>query len=199
MRPVRGFTLVELLVAIALLAVVTLATAATLTSGWMVWQRLQAYEVQDQWVMVFFHQIRRDLSNARLFAPVGFHGEYDTLSFPALVPAGEGFQTIPEELGRIGYFFETAKQRLCRSQTPYRMVSRKGLKDSFQTVLTGIDRVRFSYYAWDSLNEGGTWADSLSSTQLPLAVKVEIQYKDASNGIRKDQSLIVYLPAGKIR
>ena len=72
----RGLTLVELLVASALMALVAGASVATLSGGFKVWQRLQALGQQSQWTEVAFDEIRRDLRNTRRFSLIPFEGTY---------------------------------------------------------------------------------------------------------------------------
>ena len=54
-----GLTLVELLVTVALMALVAGACAATFAGGLRVWERLTALGARQAWVPVAFDEIRR--------------------------------------------------------------------------------------------------------------------------------------------
>lgn len=194
-----GLTLVELLITVSLVALIAGAVVATFAGGIQVWQRLQVYGAREQWVQTAFHQLRRELRNARRFEPIRFEGTYDVFSFPALVSTGleEGLQV--EEVGQVGYFFDSPRRTLCQSQHPYRVLRRFRLKDSCSPVLTGIDRLRFSYPAVDSDTNSSSWSDSWSSSQPPLAVKVEVRFHDSSIQRPHVYSLIVHLPTAAVR
>lgn len=187
----RGFTLVELLVTISLLVFVAGAVAATFSGGMRLWQRVQARGAGSEAAQIAFEQLRRDLRSARHFTPIGFEGEFDRVSFPGIALDE---RSDLEELGRVGYFFDEAHHRLCRSHEPYRLVRRFGLRDHCTTVMGELDRVRFSYYTFDAASRSGEWTGSWSSPEPPLAVKVEIRYHDPTGRVSQRESLVVHLP-----
>jgi type II secretory pathway pseudopilin PulG len=190
-----GATLIELLVTVALLTVVAGTMMATFVGGVTVSERLQAQGTQDQWLQVVLGEFRRDLRSARRFQPILFEGSYDAVSFASLVPSGADASPDSGEVGQLGYFWDSARHRLCRSHHPYRWLRQVRLKDSCDPVFTQIDRVRFSYYTVDPQSETSTWSTSWSSADPPLAVKVEVGYQDHVTQRPVTHSLIVPLPA----
>ncbi|MBI3011075.1 MAG: hypothetical protein HYY58_01090 [Candidatus Omnitrophica bacterium] len=202
MKPYRlkatGLTLVELLVTLALLAAVIGTVAATFAGGVRVWERLEARGTRDQWVQVALEQLRHDLHNLRAFEPIGFEGSYDEFAFPALVPVDVEGAPSHDEVGRLGYFFDQIHQRLCRSRHSYRTLRGHRVKDACDTVLAEVDRLRVRYGALDPDTNVLTWSESWSSAEIPLAVKIEVGYRDASTQRSASRSLLVLLPAASI-
>jgi prepilin-type N-terminal cleavage/methylation domain-containing protein len=192
----RGFTLVELLVTVTLVSFVGATVVAAVSGCLRVWERINAQGRQEEWVRVAFDQLRRDLRSARTFRPVPFEGAYDAVSFPTVVTADLRDGSTVDTIGRTGYYFNSFQGTLCRSQQPYQLVRRVGVKDRCQTVLTGVKRVRFSFYRPDTETQGGGWSGAWDSAAPPLAVKVEVGYHEQARGPLKSQTLLVYLPLG---
>lgn len=193
-----AFTLVELLVTLALLAVVAATTAATLAGGLRVWERLQSQGGRERAAQVAFTQFQQDLRGMRRFAPIPFEGEYDAFSFAALVPVETETGEVSDELGRLGYFFDGGRQLLCRSRHAYRVVRRHRLKDACDPVLTDVDRIRFAYYAFDAKAGGFAWSSRWETETLPLAVKVEMSYEDPATRRLATETVVVPLPLGTV-
>ena len=192
-RDGRGLTLVELLVVVALMALIAGTVGATFAGGFRVWERLQAHGTQAQWIALAFDQFRRDVRALRQFTPIQLAGDYDTLSFPSVVPLGTVGEMDVEEMGRIGYFFDSARQRLCRSLQPYRLARRARVRDACAPVLTQVERLRFSYYGVQPDDHTLGWSSAWSSKQPPMAVKLEMRYADPATQQRRTDSLVVPL------
>lgn len=174
-KNLTGFTLVELLVTSALLALMAGAVVATLAGALKVWQRAEDRGTNDQWVQVAFHQVRQDLQNVRRFKPIPFEGDYESFSFPTVITRSTAPETEVEALGERGYFFDWNRRNLCRSEHPYQGLRRVRLTDSCSPVLTGLDRLRFSYYGFDPHTNTYDWSATWSSPEPPVAVKMEIR------------------------
>mgnify|MGYP001571234000 FL=1 len=192
-RSRRGLTLVELFVTLVLFALIAATLAATFAGGVKVWERFQTVGAREQWLQVAFDQFRRDLHDARRFQPIPFQGAYDAVSFPALVlTAAEARDD--QELGRVGYFWDGTRRRLCRSHESYRRLAHAGLKDTCEAVISDLDRLRLSYYTWDPADEAYEWSSSWSASEPPLAVKLELTYSEPSSRRAVTQALIVHVP-----
>lgn len=175
-RP-QGLSLVELVVSLSLVAMISGSTMATLSGGLAVWDRIQQHGVQQQWFQVAFEGLRRDLRSMRRFEPIGFTGDYDAVSFPAVLGAG-GALTATEgnELGCVAYFFDSGRQRLCRSRIPYRRFASTRIKSACEPMLEGIRSIRFSYYVQEEHGSSFRWTGRAEGPEPPLAVKMEIRY-----------------------
>ena len=189
----RGLTLVELLVTLMLFALIAATLTATFAGGFKVWARFQTGGAREPWLQVAFEQFRRDLHDARRFQPISFQGAYDMVSFPALVSTATDTGDF-QELGRVGYFWDGARRRLCRSHAPYRRLSHTSLKETCETVISDLNRLRLSYCTWDATEGAYRWSSSWSAKEPPLAVKLELTYDEPSTRRAVTQSLIVQVP-----
>ena len=187
-------TLVELLVTLSLVALVAGTIVATFSGGIGVWERIQRHGARDQWVDVAFDEIRRQLQSSRRFSKIKFQGEHDELSFATVVPWARRGEPAHDEPGRMAYYFDSSRRRLCRSETAYRLLRRRDVREGCRVVLESVARARFSYYAVDPDGRSGSWADSWDEDDPPLAVKVELSYDDPATRRPLAYTLIVHLP-----
>jgi len=190
----RAMTLVELLITMALSALVLATVIATLAGGLSLWERLQGQGRQSQWVQVAFDQIRRDLHNVQRFQRIPFEGTYEEVSFPAMISSegAEGERVV--ELGAVRYYMDSTQRRLCRSQAAYRHLRDARARETCAPVLQGVERLRMTYYLADREHETFRWVEHWSAPEVPLAVKMQISYHDASTMQLVARTLIVALP-----
>ena len=198
----RAFTLVELLVSLCFVVVVGATVFAIFSGGFRIWDRLQNTGAHNQMLQVVLEEMRRDLSNCRSFEPIGFVGQYDEVSFPKL----EIFQFARgrlieerEELGRVGYFFDSYHRTLCRSKQSYRIIRHTRMKESASILLTDVDKVRFSYCAFDPSSGNATWSNRWEEKTFPFAIKIEVDYQNAATHQQEKQSLFVPLYAAQMQ
>jgi len=94
MKNQRGFTLVEILIALSIAAVLTVSLAGVLRGAVTTWRALRAQARMDQRARVVIDRMGRDLRNAVTVPGNPFQGEPDRLSF-CTVRARYG-ETSPE-------------------------------------------------------------------------------------------------------
>ena len=197
-RRERGLTFVELLISISLVGVIALTLFGVLSGAFNIWERVQGSGSQDRLVEFTLEQIRRDLCSARFFEPVGFEGAYDQVSFPSLVIMTyrrDKSELEVDEPGRVGYWFDSGRGALCRSEHGYRLIRRYRLRDGRRPVLLGLRRVRFSYAKLQADGKAVDWSGSWEPKDgHPAAVKIEIGYLDEKSREERSRSLLVPLP-----
>lgn len=193
-RTKKGLTLVEVLLTVSLVAVVSLAIFHALANGLKLWQRSNAFALEED-VAIFFAKLESDLKNSFVYFPWPFEGKETRLTFPTLMilPADKvktaGQLVYERQMGRVEYFWDAADETIYVRQANYGLA----MKDEFfpeRPVLTGVSKVRFEYYRPPS---GGENADA-SRALLPYWVKVSLVLK----GEPQEQPLerIMILPQG---
>jgi len=163
----RGFTLVEMLVAASLMALVAGTTVAALNGGLSVWERASGVSRHEEAALITFSQLRRDLHNARRFSPIRFDGSYDAFTFAAAEASGDNPEGIAE-LGQLGYHVNGRHHTLCRTFVPYRRLRRARMRDQCHAVLGEIQKIRAAYF------NGAGWQERWEEEELPLAVKLAV-------------------------
>lgn len=190
-RLVWGFTLVELLVSISLMALVGGVCVAMLNAGLGIWQRAQDYGRYDQQVLITLEQLRRDLQRSRKFSLIPFDGRLNRFAFATVDDAGG---TSAPEIGQLGYFIDYQEQVLCRSFVPYRLLRHRRIDDNCRPVLSGVHRIEFAYLV---SQEGGLrWTRRWDSPVLPQAVRVSLTLKAEGQEVGPFSSIIPLMNTG---
>jgi len=198
----RGWTLLETLVALALVAFVGMATFSMVAGGFRLWERLREDGVQQRHVWLALEQMRQDLGRSRPFLPIPFKGTYDKISFPGPVPVvfqdpRSGQQWEAEEMGEIAYTWDSLQGFLHRSQIPYRFLRRHAVHEKGKVVSEGLRRIRFSY--GKPIPGGGAmeWRSLWEEEEWPMAVKIEVEYQDGQTQRIETWHLVVPLSVRK--
>ena len=190
----RGFTLIEMLVTVALVSLVGATVVAAVSGCLRVWGKVTAYGDTTSWAEVAFEGIRRDLHQIKAFTPIAFKGEYDSVSFSAVVHSVLPDGQEVSEIGQVGYYFDNQRRRLCRAKHPYRLMRRARLNDQCDAVMDHVSRARFSYFKPKTDTSEAGWGSSWEAPQPPIAVKVEVNYDERTVGKVSPQVLLVNVP-----
>ncbi|MFC1807264.1 hypothetical protein ACFL0T_02720 [Candidatus Omnitrophota bacterium] len=147
-----------------------MAIYSSLSSGLRIWNRINI-EVPEENVNILFDKLRVDLRNSFEYNGMIFSGGIEGVEFPTIVGSRQlGAKTV----GRISYKYDSFARALKRVQRDYAQVyADKGGFEGY--VLTGLRRIRFSYYSFDEQKREYIWKKEWASGFLPLAVRVEVE------------------------
>lgn len=182
----RGLTLVEVLVAAVIVAIMAGAFYTTLSQGIRLWRR--AVEEKPELKMdLFFDRIQSDLRNAFSYAPAGFAGTEDALQFFALA---RGFPV------RVRYYYDQDRGIIYRDEIRYEKILYPK-SDAGQApprpVMEHIKNLSLEYYMRDKEYKF-YWKQKWSKDCFPRAVKILMDYGQAEP---KSISRIVNVPAAE--
>jgi type II secretion system protein J len=191
----RAFTLIELILSIAIMAIVLVAINAVLFSALRLRERTSA-SVEDSLPLEQSLEIlRRDLQGATPPSSNGIlAGSFKAGAVTSLgssLPVAIEFNTttgIPNdkepwgEVQRVSYGLRPSADRTAVGQNLYRNVTRNLLalippQPDEQWMMSGVDRIEFSCY--DGLQWRSDWDTTLMDTNLPSAVRVRILLANA--------------------
>jgi type II secretion system protein J len=170
----KGFTLVEILIALAILAMIVASTFTIFRSASKSWQKGETRSERYQNARSAISKMSTEISQAVVnSSPLcKFTGDKNTVSFVSFVSTGSGVF----ELSEIKFWLDTDKKLLMSNDdvdpdydfTTY---------DHSDVLSGGISELEFSY------SDGSAWTDTWNSDQvlgigLPKAVKVKIKVED---------------------
>lgn len=194
MKNERGFTLVEMLLAVTLFAIVMSSGFGVFKMGLQIWTRMQGHSSVERKTLLSLEKIGRDLRTAiripeqkeSLRKPeIEYGGSNQEFSFPALVTkAGKkGVQTT--QFGRMTYRFESSAKVLCKQQenaTDF-YLKRPAPCDP---VAQGIQSAKFRYWLYDKIGKEYDWYDEWEMTSgLPKAVSLSFVQNPTLKGVKK--------------
>ncbi len=166
-----AFTLVELLIAVSIFSVVSIAIYSTFSSGASVLRRLNNIDFIQQRILLKSERFSRELRELPGCRKQLFSGSKTKISFPG------NSDDIPS---RITYYFDNSSLCLMRvvdklSQiiTPEGKVDAR-FKSKPAVFLSKIKEVKFSYLNLDLIKNEYNWIDEWTQDYLPAAVKLAV-------------------------
>lgn len=181
-----GFTLLELLLVSALVALVAAVMASALAAGFRVWQR--AGSRTDESIAVALEMIARDVRNATPSRVVPFRGANGAVDIPSLVPGSER-ETACSYPGIVRYEHDAARRTLERVTQVF-LLPEPG-KEFRSTVLESVESFRLSYAA--APGEGSTaWnGEWMTSSNFPGAVRIQLVYSEGESRFERDRTILL--------
>jgi prepilin-type N-terminal cleavage/methylation domain-containing protein len=171
-----GFTLVELLIVSAIIAVISLAIFSSFSSGLRIWKRV-SQPIAEEDASFFFERLGGELRQAVLIRDAGFQGMEGRMEFPSLIFSK---RMNKRTVGKLAYTFDPEKGVISRSAADYSAMF-TGASPPPAAVLNRVSRARFSFYRFNPETRRFEWLDSLTTGEMPLAVRVELQLKGSSD------------------
>jgi prepilin-type N-terminal cleavage/methylation domain-containing protein len=177
-----GFSLIELLVVCAILAVVITAIGACLAGGIRVWDAARRFHVGESDAILALEHMRRDLGGTFIFGEIPFEAGREHLSFPGIVRESA---SEAGKLATIVYKFNRGTLgTLTRETTEYpdgRVHSELLLSDALD--------IQFNVIAPESQLR-------LANTGLPARVEIDIVIQEQGQDQSMKLSRSISLPAG---
>jgi len=181
----RAFSLVELLIAVSIFSIVSIAIYATFASGAGVLRRINNIDLVQQRILLKTERLSRELREQPACRKQLFQGDKTKISFCANI------DYFPY---RLTYYFDRSANALKRvADRLDKIIDEKGnldpaLSSAPAIFLSKVKEVSFSYLYLDLTKKDYLWTDTWQQDYLPVAVKFII-----SNEKQKYEST-VYLP-----
>ena len=172
-RSSRGFTLVELLIALTIFSIIAVSVYSVFRAGIKLWKGNNAAFDADRTARLFFDTAASDMRNAFIYPGMDITGASDSFSFTALVTVGAADSSPHVEIARVSYIFDKEAGVIRRKVA--------GKEEGFDVIYaktaefpSGEGQVSFSYcykpksgvgpYEWK-----GVWA---LKDKLPRGVRI---------------------------
>ncbi len=174
----RGFTLVEILIALAILAMIVASTFTIFRSSSISWQKGEERSQRYHTARVAMGRMEIEISQAVISenSLCRFNGGASEIKFVSFVSTAEGVF----ELAEIGYWLDEDEKLLMRNEDidpDYDFLT----QDHSDILADNISELEFSYYdgalwssEWDSEDEAEETSEQETGV-LPKAVKIKIK------------------------
>lgn len=184
-----GLTFVEMLIVVAMIAMISLAIYSVFNSGAKIWQKINKNILKED-LNIFLDKFSSDLRNCFKFKGIEFYGTEDELHFASIVDSDNIADNTP---GEIVYSYNAWSKSILRQQRDF---SQLYLDSSgrVQHILDGVVSVRFLYYFYEQKKNKFLWVDEwIDKDTLPVAVRVELELEDADS--IKKYIRTIYIPS----
>lgn len=167
-----AFTLVELLIAMAIFSVVSIAIYSTFSSGTKVLRRLNNTDLTQQKILLKIERLSRELRQQPACRKPIFAGAKTKISFAA---------NIDNFPSRLTYYFNSANYTILRVVDKLdEIIDLDGTLDpnphsAPSIFLTKVSDLKFSYLYLDLSKNAYLWTEIWEQEILPLAVKFIIK------------------------
>ena len=201
-RRERGFTLLELLIAMTLLGLLMLGLFGGLRLGARVWEAGDTRSVDRARVEAVQRFVRTYLGQARPLAgadrtgddTIAFIGRRDRLDFATVLPphlSTGGFAhaalSLAERENGYGLIFE--HQALQRRDDGRAELTRLDEAEN-AVLLDNIEEIEFSYFGQRNRDEDARWTDRWDDDQgLPLLVRVRVVFPESDRRVWPDLTI----------
>jgi general secretion pathway protein J len=203
-RASAGFTLLETVVALTLLAVMLAMLFAGLRAGLRAWESGSGRGDQADQALLAYSFLRKEITSAfpwrfkdPLAVRIAFKGERDRLRFVSMRPAevgggGLAFVSFDVELPRGGNTTGRLTMRRTMATSEQRDFGPIEEAEKF-TLLDGVSHARFEYFGAENETAQPVWSDKWDSLQrLPSHVRLELKL-----GERTLPTIVVALMVGE--
>ena len=189
-RDRRGFTLLELIVAAALVGAAAMVVAGAFAAGLRIFERTRQFGGYGEAVLAM-EIMQKDLHNAVPFRMGEFRGGRTWIEIPLVVRRPGPTEDVGG-LGRVRYEVGRNGHTLDRVTTVY--VSPDHSEEERETVISVLDGMRFAFGSKGTDDAVPvSWVDEWTNpTNLPVAVRMVMDSKQ--NGERIETSRMVVLP-----
>jgi len=164
----KGFNLVELLIAVSIFSVVSIAIYSTFSSGVSILRRVKKIDFASQKMLLKAEKFARELRAQSAYKKQLFQGNKTRISFPG------DKDKFPSRITYYldGSFFMRCEDKLDTIITEGNLDPE--LKAKPEIFMLKVKEVNFSYLYLNLIKNEYGWTDEWSEKFLPIAVKVLI-------------------------
>lgn len=166
----RAFTLIELMVVIAIVGLVAGVVVASFSGGIGVWESASILTHVEREAYFGAESIRRDIAGTFDFHDLGFKGAADNVSFPGLVPVADAEGATRFRIGTVKYLHDAAGKSLERLTWQYPYTEESAFPE---IIAEGVESIRFSYLAAGADTDDGWVSDWEAATNFPAAFRMD--------------------------
>ena len=195
----KGFTLIELVIATTIAALVGMGIYKTFSNGITVWRWIERNKPATD-SMIFFEKLAFDLRNLCSFDGVFLEGSEHSIAFfigndHYLSMAEEALLDSKDDIGpplsKVRYEYDPVRQELSRHS--YAIGQEKPIED--MVVLSEVSKMRFFFYDFNS-GEGVFSESQAPGAAVPYAVGIELQFRGSDSSMDNFKKIII-VPLGK--
>ena len=185
----RGFTLVEVLLVTAILALAVGALAATLGAGIRALDTARFFQAAECGSLAGLEKMEQDFSRVSPCRTLQFKGRMMSVSFPVAIGVPESADRTP---GTARYAFDPVEKSIRRQVWSFTAL--EPADAGGETVVERAVSCSFSYYKRpQGRSVGGTWLNEWTDgTNLPDGVRLDLQLERNTGILRTRRTFLLF-------
>ena len=190
----RGsFTLIELIVSVAILSVIVVSIYSVFSLGVRTWRRGNE-NTSLQKIRIGLLKMENELKRSFFFSKVPFRGTSSEIIFPLAIKVEEA-----ERVYIVTYYIDDDKATGFKNLMRREMVFSDGLKDEevLEKKLFSAASIQFGYpFKSGDISDSIEWQDSWGEPQgnMPSGVRITFKIDDGN----EDYNKVVIIPQGRL-
>jgi len=174
MRRGRGFTLIEVMVALTIFSAIAVSIGACVMSGLRIWNNIKNVNFAKANFILDMDRVAGELRRTIDIPEIGFEGKSLEVSFP--------FVDGKNAVVRLAYLYDPEKKALFRKVTTLRAIlDKKDDKEYSEEEFMQLEDFLVTYFDFDKEKEAYLWDKEWTKDQGPFrAVKLEGKFKGES-------------------
>lgn len=193
-----AFTLIEVLIVTAIVAMISATIATCLSAGIRAWEEAYRFGTEERHVLLGLEMMEKDIINLLPFTGVGISGMENQIVF-AMPPAKKSYIASGNVISQIWginvvkYFLDREKNAIYRKQWHY--PQEENLANTGEILIRNVDTFKLEYYECASDGTGaGEWKPEWNSrTNFPAAVRLIVNIAEQGKKIQLKRTIV--LPA----
>lgn len=205
----KAFTIMELLIAASIFAVISLCLYSAFSGGIRVWRRQEQGFRSGQAVRLALDMMAKELRNSMKYSQPAAQTptleEENTLQFIGEAKRVSFMTAAGGNIAKVSYYFDSEpdKKGLLKKVV---VLQKEGFKEANQkeeTLISGVDDLLFEY-AYQGEEEGAVpeWKEAWPAQQkglIPSGVRITLEFsKGAKQEGREIFRKTVFIPAGQL-
>lgn len=194
----RGFTLLELLIAVTIFSIAAVAIYSSFNVGIRAWRKAEdSYKIRQE-ARHALDRIGRELRNAVNFTPMPFDGSSNYVSFSRALKISDSKGGYSEGILKITYTFDANAKAVYYILQTYQE-SAKDESGTKSLLTSGISdfKLKYAYRQGDEI----IWEDNWKKEEklIPFGMKVSLSYPLQEEAQTVEFSETVLIPTGVLK
>jgi prepilin-type N-terminal cleavage/methylation domain-containing protein len=163
----KGFTLIELIIAVTIFSLVAVGVARTFFSGMKLWNKAKE-DISAAGLFLSVESIASELRQSANVKSIGFEGSATHVSFPLVVG---------NAILKVTYKFDLSTKRLIRTTVLLKdFIAESEAQNCQEKEVLSLDDFTLSYFYPDKVNGKYLWKDEwIKNDRVFTAVKLHVR------------------------
>lgn len=166
-----GFTFVEIMIVLALFAIISTSLFSSFIMGMKVWKRAAAFSLSQRKALLGLERLSTELRRAYNYPSIGFFGQKDRIEFANI---------WQDKIFNISYVYSSSEMSVSRLSRSRQQALGMEEESQSRQIIPNVKEFNLGFYGYDNASGNFTFLDSWNYTVsgIPAAVTVSLTLED---------------------